>query len=202
MKILNDITEFIFVEDSVNEITDADIIFIPGSSKYQLPELGSRLYSQGLAKTLLPSGRYSSKNNKFSIENTKDTRYEGIYETEWDFCKHVLMKNGVPEKQILKEDESTNTYENALFSKKVLDENNIKIKKAILVCQAFHARRVLMTYSVVFPNVDFYVCPIDTQGVNKNNWFENEYGIKRVLGEVEKCGKYFNVYLNELLIKS
>lgn len=62
----------------------------------------------------------------------------------------------------MKEDKSTNTYENGLFSKKVLDESNIKINKAILVCQSFHPRRVLMTYSVVFANVDFYVCPVDT----------------------------------------
>ncbi len=200
MKILNDITDFIFVENNINDVNEADIIFIPGSSKYQLPELASRLYGQGLAKILLPSGKYSSKNNRFAFENTKDTKYEGFYETDWEFCKQVLVKNGVPENQILKEDKSTNTYENALFSKKVLDETNFRMKKAILVCQAFHARRVLMTYSVVFPDVDFYVCPIDTQGVNKNNWFKSEYGIKRVLGEVEKCGKYFNWYLKELLI--
>lgn len=200
IKILNDITDFIFVEDNINEITKADIIFIPGSSKYQLSELASKLYGQGLAKILLPSGKYSSKNNSFTVENTRDTKYEGVYETDWKFCKHVLIKNGVPENQILKEDESTNTYENALFSKKILDERNIKIKKAILVCQAFHARRVLMTYSVVFPDIHFYVCPIETQGVDRNNWFKNEYGIKRVLGEVEKCGKYFNGYLKELLI--
>ncbi len=30
---------------------------------------------------------------------------------------------------------------------------------------------------------------------------EDEYGIKRVLGEVEKCGKYFSRYIIDLLIK-
>ena len=51
------------------------------------------------------------------------------------------------------------------------------------------------------PNVDFYVCPIDTQGISKDNCFKNDYGIKCVLGEVEKCGKYFSGYLKELLIE-
>lgn len=58
-----------------------------------------------------------------------------------------------------------------------------------------------MTYSIVFLDVDFYVCPVDTQGITKTTWFESEYGIKRVLNGVEKCGKYFNGYIKELLIK-
>lgn len=201
MKILNDITSFIFVENNINEVKEVDVIFILGTSRYQLPELAGELYKRGLSKWVLPSGKYSSKNNKFAIENVEGTKYDGFYETEWDFCNDVLVKNGVPCEAILKEKESTNTYENALFSKRTLEESKLQIKKAIIVCQAFHARRVLMTYSVVFPEVEFYVCPIDTQGISKDNWFENEYGIKRVLGEVEKCGKYFSGYISELVIK-
>lgn len=30
---------------------------------------------------------------------------------------------------------------------------------------------------------------------------EDEHGIKRVLGEVKKCGKYFSGYIKDLLIK-
>lgn len=201
MKILKDITEFIFVESDISKIKEVDIIFIPGSSKYQLAELAAVLYKQELSKLVIPSGKYSSKNNAFAIKNVKGTNYEGFYETDWEFCKEVLMKNGVPYEAILKEERSTNTYENALFSKKVLEENQLEINKAILVCQAFHARRALMTYSVVFPNIEFYVCPVATEGITKDNWFESEYGIKRVLSEVEKCGKYFSSYIKELLIK-
>lgn len=200
MRILKDITEFVFVEDDINQVKEVDVIFMPGTSRYQLPEMAGALYKQGLSKLVLPSGKYSSKNNKFAIKNVEGTKYEGSYETEWEFCKDVLIKNGVPCGAILKEEESTNTYENAAFSKRTLDESNLQIKKAIIVCQAFHARRVLMTYSVVFPEVEFYVYPIATQGISKENWFKNEYGIKRVLGEVEKCGKYFSGYIKELLI--
>lgn len=201
MKILEDITEFIFVENDISKIEKVDIIFLPGSSKYQLPELAAKLYKQGLSKLVIPAGKYSSKNNVFAIKNVEGTNYEGFYETEWEFCKEVLIKNGVPYEAILKEEKSTNTYENALFSRKVIEENQLEVNKAILVCQAFHARRVLMTYSVVFPDIDFYVCPIATQGITKDSWFESEHGIKRVLGEVEKCGKYFSTYIKELLIK-
>lgn len=200
MKILKDITEFIFVENDIDDIKEVDVIFILGTSRYQLPELAANLYKQGLAKYILPSGKYSSKLNKFATKNVNGTQYDNEYETEWKFCQDVLIKNGVPGEVILREEESTNTYENALFSKKSLDDKNLETKKAIIVCQSFHARRVLMTYSVVFPEVDFYICPIDTQGITKDNWFNHEYGIKRVMGEVERCGKYFNEYIKELLL--
>lgn len=39
MKILKDITEFIFVENDINQIKEVDVIFILGTSRYQLPEL-------------------------------------------------------------------------------------------------------------------------------------------------------------------
>lgn len=201
MKILRDITDFIFIENDINEVKDVDVIFILGTSRCELPELASTLYNRGISKWVLPSGKYSSKLNKFAGKNVENTKYDANYETEWDFCKEVLVNNGVPKESILLENESTNTYENALFSKKSLNKKNLNIKKAVIVCQAFHARRVLMTYSVVFPDVEFYVCPIDTQGITRDNWFENEYGIKRVLGEVEKCGKYFSGYIKEMLIE-
>lgn len=97
MKILKDITEFIFVENDIENMEEVDVIFVPGSSKYQLPELASTLYKQGLSKLVIPSGKYSSKNNKFATQNVKGTNYEGCYETDWEFCKEVLepVKNFV-----------------------------------------------------------------------------------------------------------
>lgn len=52
-----------------------------------------------------------SKSNKYTVQ----------YKTEWEFLKDVLVQNGVSETSILKEDESENTYENAVNSKKVTD---------------------------------------------------------------------------------
>lgn len=194
MRIIEDITRFIFVQDNLEQ---ADIIFIPGASKYEISEKASELYKRGLAKKVLPAGKFSSKNNRFISENTKGTKYEGVYETDCEFCKKVLIDNGVAIEDIIEEKESTNTKENAFFSKEILQKEKIKIKKAIICCQAFHARRVLMTYSWAFPEVKFYIAPINTQGISKENWFENEYGISRVLGEVKKCGVYFDEYLKE-----
>lgn len=198
MRTIDDITKFIFIEDRIEQ---ADIIFIPGASKYEIAEKASELYRNGFAKKVLPAGKFSSKNNRFISENTKGSRYEGVYETDCEFCVKVLIDNKVSRENIIEEKESTNTKENAFFSQRVLEKEKIKIEKAIICCQAFHARRVLMTYSWAFPNVEFYVVPVNTQGISKENWFENEYGVSRVLGEVKKCGIYFDEYLKGLIKK-
>ena len=72
MRILDDITKFIFVCD---EPKPCDLIFIPGSSKYEVSEKASLLYKQRLAKYVLPSGKFSCKLEKFPNEkiiNKKD----------------------------------------------------------------------------------------------------------------------------------
>ena len=109
-KFLNQITEFIFVEDKPEK---SDVIFIPGSGFPQLAEEAAKLYHQGMAPYILPSGRYSILNGKFAGVQEKKELYDGEYETEWEFLKDVLVQNGVDESAILKEDQATFTWENA-----------------------------------------------------------------------------------------
>lgn len=191
LRIIEDITNFIFVEDSLRE---ADIIFIPGSSKAEPSEKASDIYKAGLAKFILPSGKYSSKLASFPNEKIIKKDYLGVYETDWHFCSEVLKKNGVPEKAILKEILSTNTYENSFFSREVTDLHGMTIKTAIICCQAFHARRTLMTYSWAYPETDFIIVPTDTQNISRKTWYQSDYGVNRVLGELKRCGAYFGDY--------
>lgn len=81
-KFLNQITEFIFVEDKAEK---SDMIFIPGSGFPQLAEEAAKLYHQGLVPYILPSGRYSVLNGKFAGVQEKKELYDGEYETEWEF---------------------------------------------------------------------------------------------------------------------
>lgn len=83
-KFLNQITEFIFVEDKAEK---SDMIFIPGSGFPQLAEEAAKLYHQGLALYILPSGKCSILNGKFAGVQEKQELYDGEYETEWEFLK-------------------------------------------------------------------------------------------------------------------
>ena len=111
--------------------------------------------------------------------------------TEWEYLSRILQHSGVPRRAILREDRATYTYENAIYSRAALDAAGITVKKAILCCQAFHARRALMYYQEQFPETEILVCPVITRGISRDNWYQHETGIETVLKEVEHCGSQF-----------
>jgi uncharacterized SAM-binding protein YcdF (DUF218 family) len=168
------ITQFIFLD---TELEQADLILVPGGSHPQLMEKAAELYHRGLAPLILPSGG-----------TTKH-----VETTEWDFLNKVGLSLGVPQEAILKEDKATNTFENARYSWEVIQKAKLSVNNVILACKAGHACRALLTYKTVFPmETQFFIAPvIDNTGINKDNWFLTEDGIRRIMTEVEKIGRYF-----------
>lgn len=89
MNIIQDITNFIFVE---NPSQKADIIFIPGGFWPEPAEKAASLWVDKFAPLILPSGEYSPKRGFFPGAQTKKELYDGEFETEWDFLNAVLIK--------------------------------------------------------------------------------------------------------------
>lgn len=185
---IKEITSFIFVEDKPEK---ADIIFVPGSSWPEPAERAAELWLGGYASYILPSGKYSMSRGHFPGSVTKQHKYNKIYKTEWEFMKDIAISYGVKESSIIKEDKAEWTKQNAFNSRAVTDEMNLNIKKAIICCKSFHAKRCLMFYSWAYPETKFYVCPVDIDGINKDNWFKTEAGIDNVMGELSRLGGQF-----------
>lgn len=125
---------------SEKDLPNAEIAIVLGgmvrtlSASESRPELSDsadrlidaiRLYRMGKVKKLLFSG---GSGELFHQEKKEST-----------VAKKVMIDLGVEEKDILIESESRNTYENALFSKKILEEE--KAKTVILITSAFHMKR-------------------------------------------------------------
>lgn len=182
---IKEITSFIFVEDKPEK---SDIIFVPGSSWPEPAEKASKLWLDGYAPYILPSGKYSMSKGYFPGPITKAEIYNGAYSTEWEFMRDIAISNGVNSSAILKEDSATWTKENAFKSKEVTENYNLNIKMAIICCKSFHAKRCLMFYSYAYPKTKLFVCPIDVDGITKENWFKTESGIDKVMGELSRCG--------------
>ena len=187
---IKETSEFIFAE---NKPEKADIIFVPGNGYSQMAERAAQLYAKKYAPFVLPSGKYSISAGRFGGVLTGQKRYNGEYQTEWEFLKDVLMKNGVPADAVLKEDQATFTWENAKFSRKVTDQAGINIRKAIICCKNYHARRALMYYQRAYPDTEFRVCPCCVDGITRDNWTESERGIKEVLAEVNRIVTQFSL---------
>ena len=170
------VTEIVFVKD---ELKKSDIILIAGGSRAELAEEAFRLFKAGIADYILVSG---GKNKKLTS-----------HETECDFLCDILIQKGVPEVQLIREDQASNTVENAIFSKQKCKERNMIIKSAILVCKAYHSRRCKMTYQIHMDDtIDFCVSPIiDERNISSENWFKDDSKKKLVLSELYKIGTYF-----------
>lgn len=193
-KFLDNFTEFIFLED---EPQKSDVIFVPGNGYPQMAERAAVLWKQGYAAWVIPSGRYSILTGKFAGVQAEKELYTLDYETEWEFLRDVLVKNGVSREAVLREDQATYTYQNAIYSRKITDEKGILVKRGIICCKAQHARRCRMYYQLLYPESELLICPSDV-GINRKNWFRTPDGIEEVLGEVERCGKQFHKILNDL----
>lgn len=179
-KFLEEMTNFIFLEDQPEK---SDVIFLPGSEEGALAKTAAKLYLDGYAPLIVPSGKYA----KWTGHSIVDS-----FETESDYFGEILKKEGVPLEAILKEREATYTYENAIYTRKLLEEREIHVRRAILCCQAYHARRSKLYYQVLFPEAEILVCPTVTKGIRRSNWFQKRESIEVVLGEIERCGSQFH----------
>ncbi len=169
-----DIADYIFIGKSPRK---ADVIFVVGGSLPEAAELAAELYKNEYADKVIIGGKYSVKRDCFPLPE---------YETEYDFYKDILIKNGVNESDIYGENESGYTKQNAEYARRVVDENKLSISKALIVCKSFHAKRCLLLYQMYFPNLDFTVVSFDGFGISKDNWYQTEYGRERVMGEIKR----------------
>lgn len=189
---LKEIEDFIFVEDIPEK---SDVIFVPGNGYPHMAEKAAQLYRENYAPYVLPSGKYSVTEGHFSGVMAKKKKYAGEFSTEWEFLRKVLLDNGVLEQAILREENATFTYENAMYSRMVTDAAGIVVKKGILCCKACHARRCQMYYRRAYPETEFFVCASDVDGITKENWNSTEEGIQAVMGEVERIIRQFSLMM-------
>lgn len=194
----DNITDFIFVD---NKPALSDLIFIPGGSYGEIALHAAELYRRGYAGRIMVSGKYSVLKGKFAGVDSP-VEYCGMdFQTESKFLSRVLQDAGVVEESIYMEEEATFTYENAIYCKKLTEKLGLQVNKAIISCQAYHARRCLMYYQLLFPETEFYVCPVQTRGINRNNWYLEEKKIDLVLEEVERCDGQFHKIMHDLIEK-
>lgn len=186
MSFVDEYTRFIFLED---EPEAADVIFVPGSDQGCLARRAAGLWKAGYASYIIPSGKYGKLAGRFLADPT--------CRTECEYFTRILLEEGVPQEAILCEDEATYTYENAMKSRVLTDRMGIRVEKAILCCQAYHARRAKLYYQVCFPEAQILVCPVNTKGISKDNWYLSEAGTELVLNEMKHCGTQFHEIFKE-----
>lgn len=107
---------------------------------------------------------------------------------------------GIPKEDILLETRAKHTFQNALYTHKLLTKKGIHISSAVLVCKGFHSRRALLSYQSVFgPKVHFTVRTISgSRNITATNWLHDEQRRDIVLTEIEKIGNYLKKHMIQI----
>ena len=77
---------------------------------------------------------------------------------EAEVMKAVAVANGVPPEAILLEESASNTRENVVFTKRILDEHGWR--RVLLVSSPYHMRRALLTWRKLAPEVGVIPAPV------------------------------------------
>ncbi|RYF86235.1 MAG: YdcF family protein [Chitinophagaceae bacterium] len=123
----------------------ADCIFVLGSHDTRVAERAAELYLEGWAPLLLFSGGLGRLTQSVWTQ------------TEADLFASIAMKKGVPAKSILIENKSTNTGENILFTRELLQKRGIDPQRFILVQKPYMERRTYATFLKQWPGKTFCV---------------------------------------------
>lgn len=174
-----EITEYLFLED---EDQTGDIAIVFGTRIWrQAIKKALELYFSGKVKKLVLTGGVNDHSGEEEAEN--------MYK--------VALEKSVPEKDLILEKRATNTLENVLFSKKLIEEKigweNIKTACGVMV--NVHARRALMTMKKHFPKrVKLKACPYfyckDGIKLGKNGWHNDPVLMALVMRQLQKVKDY------------
>ena len=134
------------------KLEKADIIFVLCSYDLRVATYAAKLFLDGYAPFIIFSGKEGIVSNTGQLTSEL---WGGRSEAE--AFADVAIKADVPKEKILIEDQSTNTGENILFTRKLLEEKGLNVQKIILVQKPYMERRMYATFKKLWPEKDAIV---------------------------------------------
>jgi uncharacterized SAM-binding protein YcdF (DUF218 family) len=112
-----------------------------------------------------------------------------------------LVQLGMPREVLILETAATNTGENVIFSRRMLEQTIglDAIGSLLVIGKVCSMRRYLMTLARHWPQPRRFACAVNYFGVERACWHEHEEFRMRVLAEFEKIPAYLRLdFLREL----
>lgn len=126
------------------QLHPADLIFVLGSNDPRVAVRAAELFREGLAPVVLVSGG----RGRFTVNDA---------ESEGERFARAARDAGVPADCLLVESESTNTGENIRFSKRLLEEKGIVVRRVLAVQKPYMERRTLASLEAQWPGIEVQV---------------------------------------------
>ncbi len=172
------IWDYMLVHDVLNP---ADIIICLGSHDLNTARRAAELYLVGMAPKILISGG----RGKLTEHNTQ---------TEAAAFAAIMYAAGVPEDDVMIEEQSTNTGENVIFSQEYLKENdiNFNIISAIVVTKPYMERRAKATFAQFWPELKTIMTSqqISYEGYMSQTSLGKEDSLHVMVGDLQRIMMY------------
>jgi uncharacterized SAM-binding protein YcdF (DUF218 family) len=128
-----------------HELEPAEAIFALGSHDLRVAERTADLYHQGLAPLVILSGGLG----RFTSQTW--TKSEAEYFAE------VLRNRRVPERAMLLESRSTNTGDNVVFTRALLEQRGLAVRSVLAVQKPYMERRAYAVIRKLWPEIEVRV---------------------------------------------
>jgi len=144
----------------------ADCIFVLGSHDTRVADRAAEIYLQGWAPLLVFSGGFGRLTKALWTE------------TEAELFAKIAVQKGVPAKDILIENYSTNTGENVLFTRRLLQQNGLDPQSFILVQKPYMERRTYATFQKQWPGK---IISVTSPQISLEDYPTNDFPLERVI---------------------
>lgn len=136
--LLPGMTDYLVIESSPKP---SDVIIVLGGEvKGERTKLAVKLFQKGMAKKII-----------FSDGTDLSWRLKAV-----DEMVALAQQLGVPKTAIVKEQASQSTYENALYTRKLMEQNGWS--SAIIVTTNWHLRRTSFIFGKIYANSNIALC--------------------------------------------
>lgn len=130
---------------SIKQPYEVGVLLGGGINMYD-EELQRPMYSQSVDRILQTIGLYKEGKIKKILVSGGSGLVLNQNFSESDVTKKIFLDAGIPESDIIIENKSRNTHENAVETSKLLNELNIN-STPLLITSAFHMRRSLACFN-------------------------------------------------------
>jgi len=144
LEIINNAAQIIWDYNRLNhKVKEADLIIGLGGHDRGVAKIASELYISKFAPLLLFTGKEGFDKDLANLNG----------KSEASVFKEIAIGLGVSEENIIIEEESINTGQNALYSHNTLERLGLNPEMVILVTKPYGERRVYATFLAQWPGI-------------------------------------------------
>ena len=165
-----------FLEAPAQEPEKADLIVPLGGGSGSRVHIAAKLYEQGFAPNVLLTDIRGGDANTYSPYSDRRTTF--------------LLERGVPDNMLVFDALSTNSWEEAVNTLRLMRERNWR--RVLVVSDPPHLRRLAWTWGKVFEGSgkEYQLIAAPLEGWDPERWWQNDSSVRFVVMEVTKLAYY------------